>query len=432
MSNGYFDEEVHRAVDDLNRQPYFSKLTLINRGQLLKWATELGVSLWPSEMRNVREVLEIFLHDGHDLLPLSGLASILEEMLALRLSDRPLRLAELERAVPSAALFIGIVTHQFSKEDNHFAIASAWCLFLVSAIACYQRAGCSLKGKSKESIILAEQAIKYALVSLWDEMQTKQHFIEGNAIAEPEVYKWRYTLICGLLSSLWLFPENGKDDTEYKQRKRDITKWLSTRHEHLYLWGEAVIPCLLALHWFLQSTDTSEKTGLELVDLFQSVVAANRRGHKSALPDPYYSYEDVTRFICRLNSTERSAALGRENFAGSSYSADLLLHLMARNKLKEECQHCWPDFNRLFHKHFLPAEAWQYCLLKCEEGAEMTRQYPAEYSWTKLQEEANCETCDYLPDELAVKPHILLLWLIIAPHRLTTAIGLVLDAKFRL
>ena len=53
VSNGYFEEEVHRAVDDLNRGPYLSKLTLISRGQLLKWANELGSNLWPSEMSNI-------------------------------------------------------------------------------------------------------------------------------------------------------------------------------------------------------------------------------------------------------------------------------------------------------------------------------------------------------------------------------------------
>jgi hypothetical protein len=99
--------------------------------------------------------------------------------------------------------------------------------------------------------------------------------------------------------------------------------------------------------------------------------------------------------------------------------------------LKSLCQDGWPNFNRIGHKRFIPAETWQYGLLKCSEGVEETRQYPSEYTWEKLCEEAGVEKCEYLPDELSAKPHLLLLWLIIAPHRLTSDVGRVLDAKLK-
>lgn len=429
VSNGYFDEEVHRAVDDLNRGPYLSKLSLIGRGQLIAWANDLGTSLWPSEMRNFRELLEVFLLDGRDLLPLKRLSSILEEIFALRLVDAPLRTTQLERAVPSAALLTGVATHHFAKEDNHFAVASAWCLFAVSAIGSYQRANLKMSVKNKGSLLLAEHAIKDSLVALWDEMQARGNLIEGNALAEPEVYRWRYTLLCGLLSTLWFFPERTSDD---KERKGAIAEWLNRRHEYLYLWGEAAIPCFLAWLRFLRSTDTSARSDNELIGLFQAVVASNQSRNENALPDPYYNFEDVGRALYGLKASDESSTLKDETFAGSSYSAELLLQLMARYNLKRPCQIGWPYFNRLCHKRFIPAQAWQYGLLKCTEGVEETRQYPSEYTWGKLCQESSIETCDYLPEELSARPHLLLLWLIIAPHRLTCDVGRVLDAKLRI
>ena len=428
VSNGYFEEEVQRAVDDLNRASYLSKLSLIGRGQLIAWANDLGASLWPSEMGNIRELLEVLLHDGRDLLPIKRLSPILEEILALRLSDSPLKASQLERSTPSAALFTGIATHHFAKEDNHFAVASAWCLFVVSAIASHQRSNLKMNVKSKGSLLLAEQAIKDSLVSLWSEMHARGDLIEGDAFAEPEVYKWRYTLLCGLFSTLWFFPENTSDD---KERRSAIAEWLNRQHEYLLLWGEAAIPCFLALQLYHRSTDTSVRPDYELIDLFQEVVASNQTGNVRALPDPYYNYEDVGRVLYRLKDSAQSSALKEETFAGSSYSAELLLQLMARYNLKQFCQDGWPDFNRLCHKRFIPAQAWQYGLIKCKEGVEETRQYPLEYTWEKLCEDANTETCEYLPEELSAKPHLLLLWLIIAPHRLTSAVGRVLDAKLR-
>lgn len=428
VSNGYFDEEVHRAVDDLNRGLYLSKLSLIGRGQLIAWANDIGISLWPSEMSNIRELLEVFLFDGRDLLPTKRLTSMLDEMFALRLSDTPFKAAQLERAMHSAALLTGVATHHFAKEENHFAVAAAWCLFAVSAIAAHQRSSLKMNAKSKGSLLLAEQAVKDSLVALWNEIRDREDLTEGNALAEPEVYRWRYTLLCGLLSVLWFFPESTSDD---KERRNAIAEWLNRRHEYLFLWGEAAIPCFLALQLFLRSTGIAVRADHELIGLFQSVVTSNQPGNEHSLPDPYYVFEDVGRALHGLKASDESAALKKETFAGSSYSAELLLQLMARYDLKVPCQEGWPYFNRLCHKRFIPAKAWQYCLLKCMDGVEETRQYPPEYTWEKLFEEASIETCEYLPEGLSAKPHLLLLWLIIVPHRMTSDIGRVLDAKLR-
>ena len=93
-------------------------------------------------------------------------AAIIEGILSLRLSDTPLKAAQIERIIPSAALLTGIVTHNFNQKENHYAIASAWCFFFVSSIATCSRSNLPLQSKAKESLSLAEQAIEDALVSL--------------------------------------------------------------------------------------------------------------------------------------------------------------------------------------------------------------------------------------------------------------------------
>lgn len=426
VSNGYFEEEVIRAVDDLNRAPYYSKIELIGRDQLLVWARQLGTELWPSEMTSVRELLEVFLHDGRDLLPLKRLASILEEILALRISDEPLKIAESKRAIPSAALLTGIATHHFSAKENYFAVASAWCLFLVSTIASRERSGLPLNGSVKESLAMAEDAIKDLLVALWDEAQVRTHLVEGDALADTEVYRWRYTLLCSLFSVLWFFPGETTEDID---RRVAISDWLKRQHKHFDLWGEGAIPSFLAFLLFLRRADPTMRPDSELAALFQIVVAANQKDSKRPLPDPYYDFEVVGRSRYGLQANEESINLRDETFTGSSFSAELLLHLLAKARLKSPCRNYWAEFNRLNHKRFEPAANWQYCLLNCTEGTEVTRQYPPEYTWAKLCEDASIETCNYLPEGLALRPHILLLWTIIAPHRMTSDVGRVLAAR---
>lgn len=425
VSNGYFEEEVHRAVDDLNRGPYFSKVELIGRGQLLEWAKQLGASLWPSEMANVRELLEVFLHDGHDLLPLRRLAAMLEEILALRTEDKPLKKAELQRAAPSAALLTGIATHHFAEAENHFAVASAWCLFAVSVISSFERSGLKLSGTAKEGLALAEDAIKDSLVALWNDAQAHPHLVEGNVLADHELYSWRYTLLCGLFSALLFFPGG---TTEDGKRHIAISEWLEQKHEHLNPWGEGAVPCFVAFLLYLRRADATIRPDCEMAALLEVVVTANQQRSNHALPDPYYGFEDVGRYLYGLQASKESVNLQEETFAGSSSTAELLLHLVARTRLKAACQSNWPNFNRLGHKRFVPAARWQYCLLDCSEGIEETRQYPPEYKWDKLCEDAAVETCDYLPKELASRPHLLMFWVIIAPHRMTSDIGRILSA----
>lgn len=427
VSNGYFDEEVQRAVDDLNRAGYLSRVELIGRGQLLEWAQRLGAELWPSELNNVRQLLQLFLHEGRDLLPAEQLASLLTEVLRLRADDPPLKQAELARACPSAALFTGIATHHFSAAENHFGVASAWGLCAISIIAACERSGGTLRGSSRESLRLAESAIKDALVALWDEVRERRHLVEGNAMADPEIFRWRYTLLCGLLSVLWFFPGDSSED---HQRRQEISAWLNRRHTHFDCWGEAAIPLLLAFLFFLRRADSTIRPDHELAALLEVVVTANQRRSKEALADPYYDFEEVARHRLGLQKSAKTAStLAEETFEGSSFTAELLLHLVARSLLKQPCRINWPNFSRLGHKRFVPAEPWQYCLLECFDGVEETRQYPAEYTWSELRENVAVETCDYLPAELAARPHLLMFWVTLAPQRLTSDIGRFLAAK---
>jgi len=209
VSNGYFEEEVQRAIDDLNRNPYPSKVSLVSRGDLLDWGKELGASLWPSELDDTRMLLEIFLSDPRNVLPKELLFRLISKILAIHtleatLSGEP----EFHRVATSAALLTGIATSGFAEADNHLAVVSAWTLLAVGVIAAGEKHKYKLRGAALQTLQLAGAAAGDALARLWNEVENSKYLVEGNAMTDPEVYGWRYTTLMGLLSCLALMDES--------------------------------------------------------------------------------------------------------------------------------------------------------------------------------------------------------------------------------
>ena len=83
VTNGNIEEEVSRAIDDRNRvwesqNQSYRRLETVVRGELLEKAKRLGTDLWPSELTDIKTLLEMFLEGGKGILPKTKLASLLE------------------------------------------------------------------------------------------------------------------------------------------------------------------------------------------------------------------------------------------------------------------------------------------------------------------------------------------------------------------
>jgi hypothetical protein len=420
VGNGYFEEEVQRAIDDLNRMPYPSKIELISRGNLLNWATELGTSIWPSELDDTQALLELFLSDPHDLLPVYKLSTLLGKVLTLDPTDaKELSKAEFHRAVTSAALLTGIATSRFAEKENHFSVVSAWTIFAVSTIAASDRHKIPLRDAALESLALAEAAISDSLTQLWNEIFSRKHLVEGNALADPEVYGWRYTTLLGLLSCLVLFDDEDRFlETESRSK---LHQWLKQVHTETNLWGEGAVSNLVPWLVWLRKNDATLRPDYEIASLTKAVINRNQRKSTSSLPGPYFSFEDIARFGLKLDKVGEASALRGETLTGSSYTAEALLHLLVRTNLKQECEMIWPGFTKLSHRYCLQDQVWSYCTIHSKHGIDVTRIYPNTYTWAELKADATKSLAEFIPNELARRPWLLALWWQVVPYRYTTA-----------
>ena len=173
VTNGEIEEETQQAIEQENaanvRDGYPNRsLETISRGQLLAWARELDTSLWPSEIRETKTLLELLTHTGQECLPLRKLHELLQELLSLD-KNAPLSSAEFQRRASSAALLTAVCLTTFSKQENHWAIIAGWTLFSVYLIGSAEKSDIP-ETHIRESLALAEDVIFNELVLLMGEV----------------------------------------------------------------------------------------------------------------------------------------------------------------------------------------------------------------------------------------------------------------------
>jgi hypothetical protein len=419
VTNGYFEEEVQRAVDDLNRMPYPSKVSLISRGHLFGWCKQFGASLWPSELDDVRSLLELFLSNPQEVLHTKLLSKLLQKILAIENHKAKLSSsAKFYRAVTSAALLTGIATSGYAEAENHFAIASAWILFAVTTIAAGEKHGYKLDRAAAESFKLAEQAIADALSELWNEVSSRKHLIQGASLPDPEIYGWRYVTLLGLLSCLAILDDSRPCLLEDARTK--LQNWLTQPLTRIDLWGEGAVAALVPWLVWLRKHDATIRPDREIHGLAKAVITRNQRDSESPLANPYYNFEEIARFKLHLDKAGEASSVGRETFVGSSFTAEPLLHLLVRTNLKQACKTLWPDFTKISHRICVLNNRWEYGTLHIASGWDETKIYPSTYKWSDLKTEAIHRRNHKIPTELAARPWLLGLWWQVAPHRYTT------------
>ena len=136
VTNGYIDEEVQRAIDDLNRA--FEKqnsigrpIEVIQRGDFIVWLKEYGSSLLPDEIKDFENLIKILNADGKYSFPIEIFHKLLSSILFLDTESKEISAAKLKRNVTSAAVLTEICLRNFSNCKNYYAEITAWVMFCV-------------------------------------------------------------------------------------------------------------------------------------------------------------------------------------------------------------------------------------------------------------------------------------------------------------
>ena len=432
VTNGNIAEEVSRAIDDRNQawkdqnQPH---LETVVRGELLEKAKRLGSDLWPTELTDIKTLLEMFLENGQGVLPKEKLASLFESTFPLKPLDNESKPSKkhCERVIASAALLCTIAISSFSDENNHVAEIEAWVLYLSYVLALAERWKLSAKAYENEFEI-ATHSIYNSLANLCTEIRDRRDLIEGDVLADPYVYRIRLTWLLGLMSiyALWRGgKEEPKDDVD-----NFLRQFCQEKRHLLALWGEAAIPQFLAFFWYFRKIIGTMEPDFLLSDLISSICQQNGPNSKTFLANPYYEAEDILPhiFASILGPGEDSLD---ETFIGRSYALEGLVHLFVRRNWKQHMKILWPGVSRLRFVSFTLKKPWDFYRWKNKNGARKDVSPKKRQDWEELRELASESDGACIPPSIKKHPILLLLFLCVYPHRMNAEILRWLDTQMK-
>jgi hypothetical protein len=420
VTNGQVEEEVRHAITLLNEGFKHAglinrKIEIIQRGDILDIARDLGYSLWPSELKQINLLLEILVEDGANLFPISKLHSLLIELLLLDENLEPrISAAEMRRRICSSAVLVSIALMNYQKSDNHFAIITAWIIFCAYVIAACERLSFNYEEIAKPSVRLALVNVLDSLTFQAIEIFGRKHLIEGDYVFDSVVYRARYTLILSLMSILWFWCEEEKWPQDLNKEK--LEEFLHEGLDKLYLWGEAVVPQILCYYWFLRRTTPSSESERLLASIINGLIKHDNKGNPIGLASPYYDYEDVSRHIL-APILGRDDDQSRAESLSISYYAEPLMHLFVRTGRKQLCKRIWPALTRFSFYSFIPESKWQYCLYRTDKGEYIHVIPPFTKQWNDLVDEARRIDCNEMPHSMKDNKFLTMLFLIVFPYR---------------
>jgi hypothetical protein len=421
VTNGLVEEEVLEAIRRMNEGFVAMgfprrRLEVLQRGDLLAIFNTLGSSLWPSELHDTNLLLSMMTDDGRDMYPVKKLDALLVHLFGLADADPRRNGRQVQRTVTSAGILISASLRNYARQENHYAVLTAWTIFATYAIAACEKHGVSVRN-ALASLTIADAAIKDALVALLKEVVAKQVATEGDPMVDFVFYRARYTLLLGLGALLWLWCE--KDANWPHDLSKDaVESFLNQGQPNLYCWGEGAIPQLLLYYWYLTRAAPGAHSHMLVVALLSAI--GNSAVHdEDALQSPYYSFGDVARHQLAPILGRSQDPLRDENAGGASFFAEALMHLLVRTGFKQACKRVWSGLTRATWMRFDSAEPWQFCLWRSRHGRYTTHVPVFTKQWADLVQEARSVQCHGVPRALRDRELLLALFVLLCPYRAT-------------
>lgn len=180
--------------------------------------------------------------------------------------------------------------------------------------------------------------------------------------------------------------------------------------------GEGAVPQFLAIFWHQCVSDPTVGSDRFLTELLSAILTAKLKPDELQVPGPYYSVGECVLHHCNVPDKTIDAS-----FDGS-YTLEAILHLVVRRLWKQHVRHVWPDVTRMVLRQFQCAELWHYYRWRNEAAGSNATTIPTPTkNWGDLRSEANDVTGGELPPLIKNYPILLLLFLIVYPHRITSS-----------
>jgi hypothetical protein len=422
VTTGELDEEVRVEIDkrnhDWQRRGHPKLETTVRQ---LKSLNALHTSFWPTQLASEKSLLEFFLSDGTNNIDKTELAEFILQLLPL--TREKLNKSESARLLASTAILTAYALSPYSEKLNHVALIEGWTVYAACLVALVEKSW--LEREHWNDILnVALYAIELGFSGLCDELRSRTHLVEGNALVDYPFYRGRVTWLLGLVACFALW-KHLRDPTWSAEEW--FGSFVQSHQKHLVLLGEAAVPQFLAIIWFLRKiTSTREPDGI-LASLIDTICESNKDEDSNGLADPYQNLADVFAEQHGISSNPK-----REKYGGRSYTLESLVHLCVRRNWRQRMKELWPKITFVEFAEFQPDSAWQFCLWRSEEYGRLRVAMPQRtQSWAELRKKASEVDLSRVPTIFQQHPELLLVFVITYPHRLTKDAAKFLDDALR-
>jgi hypothetical protein len=160
-----------------------------------------------------------------------------------------------------------------------------------------------------------------------------------------------------------------------------------------------------------------------LFAITKGIVDINNKGN--GLIGPYHPLAKVVMIQQGIDEQETHSI-----YKNRSYVLEGLIELLVRRGWRGALAEIWRPITSIHYARFDPERTYQYCLWHCEEGIMQTSFPQSPQSWANLVQQSSTHNINNIPKYLQKNPDILLLFLIVYPHRLQTDVMKYLDSIY--
>lgn len=430
VTNGIVDEEVRVAIEKFNdaniRDGYMNRtLGLLDRGYLLKKFLSIGSSLWPTSIKRINQLIEIYISEGNDWYPVNKSHNILSEILFLDSSATKPGAAQLKRSIISASIFSFFTLSSYYRKENHSAIIHALIQLSSYIIAACEKWGVSVKMNAEPTIIMLREEIACRILLLAKEADGRDELIEGDSMSDFLFYRSRITFLIGLFSAYLL---EFKDKAENSENNLILVNFIKKYEGKLFLWGEGAIPCTISYYWFSCRYNDKQYPETILLSIACAILSPKSQEKRYKI-SPYFTVSDRIRSEVDFLLGSRQNPLRNETIGLHSFTSSSIFYFLVRTGRKQFCKALWPQYTQLTSADFIPDNKWNYCLWRTNGGKEIHRQHRPKKGWSELIDELEQIDESYIPQRLLDDPFLHLLFCICFPQRFTYDTARILDGK---